>query len=46
MSTASPDTIIMSAPSTPIIEITSSIYEASIVTFVNDTNAYTTVDIN
>ena len=46
MSTASPDTIIMSAPSTPIIEITLSIYEASTVTFVNDTYAYTTVDIN
>jgi hypothetical protein len=36
----------MSVPKTSITEITSSIYEASTVTFVNDTYAYTTVDIN
>jgi hypothetical protein len=46
MSTASSAPITMTEPTKSITEITSSIYEASTVTFVNDLDAYATVDIN
>ena len=36
----------MTSPIPPITLIKSSIYVASTVTFINDTQAYTTIDIN